>query len=72
MSDMVRNLNLEVPCKNMKIGCRKKAAATGGLDEDSIVVLYCIEEHEKECEHRPLFLQGEMKPFSDYLNMLKE
>ena len=57
---MVRDLNLDVPCKNMKSGCQKKNHSES------------IEEHETECEYRPLFLSGEVKPFKEYLDSLKE
>ena len=57
---MVRDLNLEAPCKNMKCGCEKR----NHLD--------AIEDHEAECEYRPLFLGGEAKPFQEYLDDLKE
>ena len=57
---MVRDLNLEVPCKNMRSGCETRNH------------LEAIEEHEAECEYRPLFLGGEVKPFQEYLDDLKE
>ena len=56
----------------MKMGCSEKAAAKEDPDDDSIVFLDSIEEHEKECNHRVLVLSGETKPFIEYLNMLKE
>ena len=69
---MVREIGLAVPCKNMKMGCRERAPAKEDPDDDSIVFLDSIEEHEKDCNHRPLVFTGEMKPFVEYLNMLKE